>query len=53
MGRYKIPKLADWNDFEDLCCQIWKNIWDDSNVQRFGRSGQRQNGVDIAFLSKY
>lgn len=52
MGRYKIPKLADWNDFEDLCCQIWKNIWDDSNVQRFGRSGQRQNGVDIAFLSK-
>lgn len=52
MGRYKIPKLTGWNDFEDLCCEIWKNIWDDYNVQRVGRSGQRQNGVDIAFLSE-
>ena len=43
----QIPPPADWQDFQRLCCDLWKLIWRDPNAQEYGRLGQRQNGVDI------
>jgi tetratricopeptide (TPR) repeat protein len=33
--------------FESLCLDVWKDIWQDSDAQKNGRRGQRQDGVDI------
>ncbi|MES2898665.1 MAG: helix-turn-helix transcriptional regulator [Pseudomonadota bacterium] len=33
--------------FERLCHDLFAELWGDPNAQLFGRSGQRQNGVDI------
>jgi hypothetical protein len=43
--RLPIPK--NWQDFEQLCHALWKEIWGDPNAQRNGRAGQAQAGVDI------
>jgi len=43
----QIPPPAHWQDFEILCCDLWRAIWKDSNTQRNGRQGQPQHGVDI------
>jgi hypothetical protein len=37
----------NWQDFELLCWSLWKTIWGDPGTQRHGRSGQKQDGVDI------
>lgn len=47
IARYQIPPMRDWEHFERLCNDLWTEIWEDRNTQRNGRSGQRQNGVDI------
>lgn len=44
---YQIPPVSNWQDFELLCCDLWRKIWADPNIQRNGRKGQKQNGVDI------
>jgi hypothetical protein len=33
--------------FESLCLDLWREIWNDSNAQKNGRSGQPQAGVDV------
>ncbi|HWZ96869.1 MAG TPA: hypothetical protein VN025_03840 [Candidatus Dormibacteraeota bacterium] len=38
-------------DFQDLCAELLRAEWKNSNLQTFGRRGQRQNGVDILDLS--
>lgn len=43
----QINPPADWQAFERLCQDIWKNIWNDPNTQRNGRAGQAQHGVDV------
>lgn len=43
----KVPPPANWQDFEILCCDLWRSIWKDPNTQRNGRLGQPQHGVDI------
>ena len=43
----ELRKPANWQDFERLCCIIWKSVWNDPNAKLNGRSGQSQNGVDI------
>jgi hypothetical protein len=43
----QIPPPAHWQDFEVLCCDLWRAIWDDPNTQRNGRQGQPQHGVDV------
>jgi hypothetical protein len=43
----RLPIPRNWQDFEVLCFQLWKDIWADPNAQRNGRQGQPQNGVDI------
>jgi tetratricopeptide (TPR) repeat protein len=37
----------NWQDFEDLCHALWEREWDCPTIQRNGRSGQKQRGVDI------
>lgn len=43
----QIPPPSNWQDFESLCCDLWREIWKDPNTKKNGRSGQPQNGVDI------
>lgn len=43
----QIPQPSNWQDFETLCCDLWRAIWKDPNAMKNGRSGQVQHGVDI------
>jgi tetratricopeptide (TPR) repeat protein len=43
----QIPPPRNWQDFEDLCRDVWEKIWGDHNTQKNGRSGQPQHGVDV------
>jgi hypothetical protein len=43
----QIPPPSNWQDFETLCCDLWRNIWNDLNAVKNGRQGQSQYGVDI------
>lgn len=36
-----------WEQFEELCADIFQSAWCDPALIRHGRAGQRQNGVDI------
>lgn len=47
---FVFPKPQDWNAFEDIVCDVFTRKYQNLNLQRYGRSGQRQNGVDIAGL---
>src|SRR3990167_1738093 len=33
--------------FEDVCCDLAKETWNDPSTQRVGRSGQSQWGIDV------
>jgi len=46
-SKLQIPPPSNWQDFESLCCDLWREIWKDPNTQKNGRQGQPQNGVDI------
>jgi tetratricopeptide (TPR) repeat protein len=43
----QIPKPADEQAFERACEVLWRGLLKDPNVQRVGRRGQLQNGVDL------
>ena len=43
----QIPKPADEQAFERASVVLWRGLLKDPNVQRNGRRGQRQNGVDL------
>tara|TARA_B100000965_G_scaffold351539_1_gene326193 strand:+ start:135 stop:1052 length:918 start_codon:yes stop_codon:yes gene_type:complete len=43
----QLPPPADWQAFERLCYDIWREIWRDPETKFHGRSGQSQKGVDI------
>lgn len=36
-----------WDEFEDICADLFALEWGDRNVVRHGRQGQRQSAVDI------
>jgi hypothetical protein len=42
-----LPPPRYWEDFELLMVEVFRRVWDDDDTQLHGRSGQRQNGVDI------
>lgn len=46
-SRMDLPRPKDWTEFEDIACQVWKIIWQDSNTHKNGRQGQPQHGVDV------
>lgn len=50
--RFKLPPIDDWEQFEDLCLEIWRRKWKNPSASRHGRKGQPQQGVDIAGLSQ-
>ncbi len=47
MNRYDIPPPHLWEDFENLCRDLWASLWEDPHTRRHGRQGQPQAGVDI------
>ncbi|MXN30117.1 restriction endonuclease [Delftia sp. CH05] len=36
-----------WEQFEELCADLFQTLWNDPAAVRHGRAGQRQHGVDI------
>jgi hypothetical protein len=42
------PKLKSDDDFEDLIHDLYSRILNNRNLQRYGKKGQKQHGVDIA-----
>ena len=42
-----LPPPRDWQAFEDLCCDLWRELWSYPETQKHGRSGQAQAGVDV------
>jgi hypothetical protein len=42
-----LPQPKDWNEFEDICADLFGREWGDRNAFRYGRQGQRQDGIDI------
>lgn len=42
-----VPPPANWQDFERLCCDLWKRLWNVPHAHLHGRSGQPQHGVDV------
>ena len=38
---------SNWQDFESLCRDLWRELWNDPNAQKHGRQGQPQHGVDV------
>ena len=40
-----VPK--SWDAFEEMCADLFEREWQYPNTERYGRQGQRQNGVDI------
>jgi hypothetical protein len=47
MPSLSLPPPRNWQDFEDLCCDLWSRLWKDPDTQKIGRTGQAQQGVDI------
>ena len=42
-----LPRPESWDEFEDICTDVLKRMWGDPYLVRHGRSGQKQDGVDI------
>jgi len=42
-----LPELKNWQDFQNLCRDLWSKIWNDPNAKINGREGYKQHGVDI------
>ena len=47
LANYRVPPPSKWEDFESLCADLWRGIWQDNDTQRNGRLGQPQHGVDV------
>src|ERR1051325_1288761 len=43
---YQLPPLSDEYGFEMLVRDILRRVYDDPGVERFGRRGQTQHGID-------
>ena len=46
LSRFQIPPPSHWQEFESICCDLWREIWKDPNAVLHGRRGQAQQGVD-------
>lgn len=43
----QIPRPRHWQEFEELCLALFKEVWKDALAQKNGRAGQPQHGVDV------
>lgn len=41
------PAPTRWQEFEELCLDIWTVIWGDETAQKNGRQGDPQKGIDV------
>ena len=48
-----LPCPKSWDEFEDICADVLKRKWRDPYLERHGRSGQQQHGVDCYGLPKH
>jgi hypothetical protein len=49
----EIRKPLNWVDFEDLCKNLWGEIWEiPDKIKKFGRSGNEQDGIDVIGIPK-
>lgn len=46
MMRRQIAAPKNWQDFEELCLRLWRDMWGDPHAQKNGRVGQNQHGID-------
>lgn len=44
---FEYPPPRSWEQFEELCADLFEIAWNDPTLVRHGRAGQKQNGVDI------
>jgi hypothetical protein len=42
---FSVPR--SWDQFEELCADLFEVMWSDPSLLRHGRAGQAQHGVDI------
>ena len=42
-----LPIPKSWDEFEELIWDLFKRKWEEISTERYGRSGQAQQGVDI------
>ena len=47
LSESRFPPPRNWESLENLIWRLFQEVWNDPNAQRNGRSGQRQQGVDI------
>lgn len=47
MSDEQLHPPASWDKFEEICADLFSRLWNDPELVRYGRSGQRQKGVDI------
>jgi hypothetical protein len=47
----ELPKPKNWQDFETMVRDAMSQRWKSPNLQKNGRPGQKQNGVDIYELA--
>jgi len=47
LSNMQLPPPKNWQEFQDICCDLWREIWKDQSTQQNGREGQRQYGVDF------
>ncbi|MEE8115335.1 MAG: hypothetical protein V3T23_13405 [Nitrososphaerales archaeon] len=47
----RYPPLRNEDEFEELCLSLFRLYWNRPNLQRYGRRGQRQHGIDLIDLS--
>lgn len=44
---FEFPPPRSWEQFEELCADLFEAMWSDPGLVRHGRAGQTQRGVDI------
>lgn len=47
LSNTSLPKPKNWQDFEAKIRELFACVLNDPNTQQNGRSGQKQNGVDV------
>jgi hypothetical protein len=45
--KMRVPPPTDWSEFEDITRSALKVKWRSSDMQRNGRNGQKQHGIDV------
>ena len=43
----KVPSPKSWDEFEEITLSAAKLRWNSTDFYRYGRQGQKQDGVDI------